>query len=371
MNLPDFKLERYLAEYEFAAPYVLCASDCEPISIRDLLAPEPGALEDLQALSLGYREPAGSPALREEISRLYDDVSPEEIIAFSGASEGIFAFMNVALDRGDHVIVQYPAYQSLYEVARSNGCEVTLWRMQEKDTWRLDLDLLQESIKKTTKAIVINSPHNPTGFLLSREECRELVGIARDHELYLFSDEVYRFLEYVPGDRPEAMADCYEKGISLGVMSKAFGLAGLRVGWIAVKDADLREKLARFRDYTTICNSAPSEFLAILGLRHKEFLIGRNLEIIQRNLDVLDSFFSRHADRFSWSRPRAGSTAFPRIEFEADIEEYCRKLVRAQGVLLLPGTMFEYDARHFRIGFGRKDMPAALLQFEEYLNAGR
>jgi aspartate/methionine/tyrosine aminotransferase len=248
---------------------------------------------------------------------------------------------------------------------------VTLCRMQEKDTWRLDLDLLQESIKKTTKAIVINSPHNPTGFLLSREECRELVGIARDHELYLFSDEVYRFLEYVPGDRPEAMADCYEKGISLGVMSKAFGLAGLRVGWIAVKDADLREKLARFRDYTTICNSAPSEFLAILGLRHKEFLIGRNLEIIQRNLDVLDSFFSRHADRFSWSRPRAGSTAFPRIEFEADIEEYCRKLVRAQGVLLLPGTMFEYDARHFRIGFGRKDMPAALLQFEEYLNAGR
>lgn len=369
MRIKDFKLERFFAKYEFSTPYLLSSSDCESFTVAELLALEENAEEQFKNLWLGYTEAQGNPELRAEISKLYDNIKPEEILVFSGAEEGIFVFMNVLLEPGDHIIVQCPAYQSLYAVAEAIGCRVTAWEMKPENGWKPDMGLLKKSINenKNTKAIILNSPHNPTGFQFSGEEFEAVMEIAKVNGLYVFSDEVYRFLEYEPGGRLPAAADIYEKGLSLSVMSKTFGLPGLRIGWIAAKDRKLLQRLAAFKDFTTICNSAPSEFLSTLALRHRKVLIERNLKIIRKNLGLLDAFFEKHAGIFKWVRPEAGPIAFPELRPEIDAEEFCINLAEKNGVLLLPGTVYDIEGRHFRIGFGRKNMPEALKEFEKYI----
>ncbi len=369
MKLNDFKLERFFAKYEFSAPYLLSSSDCESFTAGELLALEENAEKEFKNLWLGYTEAQGSPELREEISKLYENISPEEILVFSGAEEGIFVFMNVLLEKSDGIIVQYPAYQSLYGIAEALGCEVTKWEMKYEDGWKPDFEFLKESIRKhkNIKAIIINSPHNPTGYQFSKEEFNAIIEIAGENGLHVFSDEVYRFLEYDPRDRLPTMADVYGKGLSLGVMSKTFGLPGLRIGWIATKDRKLLRKIAAFKDFTTICNSAPSEFLSCLALRHKEVLIERNLTIIRKNLEVLDDFFEEHGELFQWVKPKAGPIGFPQIKFGRNAEEFCIDVVEKQGIMLLPGTVYDFGERNFRLGFGRKNMPEALEKLEEYI----
>jgi len=252
-------------------------------------------------------------------------------------------------------------------VAQSIGCEVTRWEAREETAWALDLDELRSLLRPNTTAIVINVPHNPTGYLMSRETYRALHEIAEEQGILIFSDEVYRESEYDPEDRLPAGCDLAPHAVSLGVTSKTYGLAGLRIGWIATQDTELYERMAALKDYTTICSSAPSEFLAELALRHRERVAARNLAIIQRNLGLLDAFFARHADRFTWRRPRAGSIAFPKLLGEQPVEVFCDDLVRAASVLLLPGTMYGHPGNHFRIGFGRENMPEALARLEQYL----
>lgn len=367
MKIDNFKLERFFAKYEFDVKYLLCASDCESVSMQELLSLENGSEKELKKLRLGYTESQGNPTLRKEISKLHSVIEPDNILVFSGAEEGIFIFMNTVLKKGDHVIVQFPAYQSLYEVAKSIGCKVTYWAMNDKDKWEPDINFLKRNIKSNTKAIIINSPHNPTGHLFSKEKFEAIKDIARKNKIYVFSDEVYRFSEYKQKDRLPAMSDIYNKGVSLGAMSKTFGLAGLRIGWIATKDKTLLNKIASFKDFTTICNSAPSEFFSILALRNKEKLIKRNLSIIKKNLILLDKFFTKYSNLFKWVKPKAGSIAFPRIKFNKNVEKFCLDLLNKKDVLLLPSNLYDFDNRHFRIGFGRNNMPEALKNFEEYI----
>jgi aspartate/methionine/tyrosine aminotransferase len=367
MKIKDFKLERFFAKYEFTAPYLLCTSDCESITVEDLFQLDANAEKDFKNLRLNYTESLGNPVLREEISNLYNNTSPEYVMVCAGAEEGIFIFMNVLLNPGDHMIVQFPAYQSLYEIANTIGCQVSEWCMDADNNWELDLDFLNKTITPKTKAIVINFPNNPTGYTISREKLNQIVEIAREHDICIFSDEVYRFLEYNEKDRLPCMCDIYDKGVSLGVMSKSFGLAGLRIGWMVTKDKTLFNRMASFKDFTTICSSGPSEFLTILALRHKDFILERNLGIIHSNLQLLEPFFDRYSDRFRWIRPKAGPLAFPELLFTDDAEAFCLDLVEKKGVLLAPGNIFNYDNNHMRIGFGRKNMPEALARLEEYL----
>lgn len=238
MKLHPFRLERYWAKHEFSVPYLLCSSDCESMTIGELLALEPDAQERFASSWLGFT---------------------------------------------------------------------------------------------------------------------------------VFSDEVYRGLELDPSDRLPAMADLNERAVSLGVMSKTYGLAGLRIGWVATRDEELLNRLAAFKDYTTICNSAPGEFLATLALRHADTIAERNLEIIRGNLDQLDQFFESHTPMFAWKRPKAGSIAFPRL-LQDSVDVLCADLVERAGVLLLPGTLYGPDYNAFRIGFGRKNLPQALDRFDAYIN---
>jgi aspartate/methionine/tyrosine aminotransferase len=182
----------------------------------------------------------------------------------------------------------------------------------------------------------------------------------------LFSDEVYRDLEYETSTKLPSACEINPTAISLGVMSKSYGLAGLRIGWIASHNRGVMEQMAELKDYTTICSSAPSEFLAEIAVRHRQQVIDRNRQIIKGNLILLDAFFQAHQDHFKWVRPAAGPIAFP-ILFGEDIESFCHQLVTEAGVLLLPGTLFHHPGNHFRIGFGRRNMPESLERLERFL----
>jgi aspartate/methionine/tyrosine aminotransferase len=366
MQLDPFKLERYFAKHEFSAPYLLCSSDCESMALEDLLALEPGAHDRLASLWLGYTESLGNPELRQTIAALYDGVTADQVLVHAGAEEAIFNFMQVALEPGDHIVVHAPYYQSLGEVARGIGAEVSEWRADMYNTWQLDLDALKALLSDCTRAVVVNLPHNPTGFLPDVGFVRELSALSERHGFVIFSDEVYRGLELDPAERLPALADLNPQAVSLGVMSKAYGLAGLRIGWIATQNVQVYRQMAAFKDYTTICNSAPSEFLATLALRHADAIVHRNLKIIRENLDRLDRFFGAHTDWFAWQRPRAGSIAFPAL-LKGSVDAFCEELVTRAGVLLLPGSLYGPDYNAFRVGFGRKNLPEALERFKNYL----
>lgn len=366
MNLPPFKLERFFAKYEFQTRYLLCSSDCEAMSVAELLALEEGAAEKFQETWLGYTESQGSPALRAEICKLYDTMEPDDLLVHTGAQEAILLFMFAAFKEYDHVIVHSPCYQSLADAARAAGCDVSPWRARQENGWSLDLDELRHLMRTNTRAIILNTPHNPTGYLMSRSDYEALHAFARGNKLLLFSDEVYRESEYDPATRLPAACDLGEYAISLGVTSKTYGLAGLRIGWIATRNKKIYEKMASLKDYTTICNPAPSEFLAEVALRNRHKLIERNLGIIRQNLAVIDDLFARRADLFSWVRPQAGSMGFPRY-LGGNVEAFCEELVKQAGVLLLPGSVYEDSRNHFRLGLGRRNLPEAVEQLESYL----
>ena len=371
MRIDDFALERYFARWEFDARYLLCASDVEGYAMAELLAladPETRALWD--GLRLGYTESTGHPLLRAEIATLYDSIDSAEVLTFAGAEEAVFCLMNVLLGPGDHAIVTWPGYQSLYEVARAAGADVTLHELRETSGWALDLELLRRQLTPATRLIVVNLPHNPTGMLADRATFDGLVELAEETGAHLLVDEVYRGLELDPSARLPAGADATAYGISLGVMSKSFALAGLRVGWLATHDRAVLDRLARFKDYTTICSSAPSEVLALIALRARDQVLARSRAIVAANLERLDEFFEDWADRFQWVRPAAGSIGFPRLTVPGVwIDDWAARLVETEGVLLLPGSQFGHPGNHFRIGFGRTNLPDALTRLEAF--AGR
>lgn len=362
VRIADFALERYFARWEFNARYLLCASDVEAYPMGELLAladDEARALwEDLR---LGYTESTGHPLLRAEIAALYDTIEPDEVLVFAGAEEAIFCLVNALLGPEDHAVVTWPAYQSLYELGRANGADVTLHELHESTGWSIDVERLGDQVKPNTRLIVVNVPHNPTGMTADRETFDGIVRVAESSGAYFLMDEVYRGLELDPAARLPAGADATSKGISLGVMSKSYALAGLRIGWLATHDRDVLDRVARLKDYTTICSSAPSEVLAIIALRAGDRVLARSRAIVAANLDRLDGFFDDWADRFEWVRPRAGSIGFPRLTVPGVlIDDWAAQLVEEEGVLLLPGSQFDYPGNHFRLGFGRRDLPEAL-----------
>lgn len=367
MQINPSRIERYFEKYEFNTPYLLCSSDCESFAVKDLLRLENGAEERFVDLHLGYTETRGNPELREAISTLYEICKEDHVMVFTGAEEGVFCALHAILHEGDHYIVQHPNYQSLQEIPTSIGCEISQWELSHSDSWSFHLDKLERLIKPNTRAICINNPHNPTGAIMSGDELNELISIASKHDLYIFSDEVYRFSEYDQADRLPAVCDLYEKGASLGVMSKSFGLPGLRIGWITTRDNNLFKSIAQIKDFITICNSAPSEFLATIALRNIDVLMKRNMRIIRKNLKLLDEFFKQHNQQVRWVRPKAGPITLVEIIPKIDMTAFSEHLRKEQGVLILPGSIFDYSDQHFRLGFGRDNLPAALKKFEGFL----
>lgn len=369
MPIAPFKLERYYALYEFKARIMLSSSDCESLSMAELLdMASPDSREMWNALKLGYTETQGNPYLRGEASNLYTHISPDNIL-IAAPEELIYIAMQTLLQPGDHVISLAPAYQSLYSIASSMGCNLSFWKQYpSKNGWLVDPDELEKLVTPHTRLLVINFPNNPTGLLPTLEEYESILRFAGKHGLTVFCDEMYRLLEYSPAHRLPSVSDVYEKGISLSGLSKSMALPGLRIGWLATQNSTLVEKWMAFKDYTTICNSAPSEILGLIALQNKDRLVSRNLEIIRGNLNIFQDVLTRHAHQFKWHAPSAGSIAFPEWKGKTRVENFCQDMLDRYSVMIVPGSLFDHPGNFFRLGLGRKNFAEGIGYLEKYLS---
>ncbi len=370
--LPDFKLETHFSKWEFKAKFHMTASDAESMSMRDLLAmASPEEREAFENMWLGYTETFGAPALRSTIASLYKNRGADEILCFAGASEGIFAANSVILDSSSHAIVVTPNYQS-HETLPLALCEASGVPLDATDNWSLDIDRVAAAIKSNTKLITINFPHNPTGTILSLDRYNALIALCRKHGIYILHDEIFHGLGPTGTSHLPYAADVYERGLSLNVMSKAYGLPGLRIGWIACEDKDIISKMERMKHYLSICNSGPSEQLTQIALKNRDKLLRRNCAIVDENLPKWDAFFQRYPECFEWQRPDGSCMAFPKYKGAEGVEQFCKTLVEKSGVLLLPSTIYQSELTdtpqdRFRLGFGRQGLDEGLAVLDSHM----
>ncbi len=377
LALPDFRLEVYLGEHEFCLRHHLTASDAQTLTISELLAY--GTDDDRTAfdnLGLTYIATWGTEPLREAIATTYEHVDGEHVLCFSGAEEAMFWALQVLLEPGDHAVVTVPNYQSMEEIPIAVGAEVTglpLWEGEGASLrWTLDLDRLRALLRPTTRVVAVNVPNNPTGFVPDQETWRALIELCDERGIRVLSDEVYRGLEVDRARMLPQAADLSETAVSLNVMSKAYGMPGLRTGWLACRCRALLERLERCKHYTTICNAGPSEFLATLALRNAEPIRARNRAIITQNLTHLDTLFAKHADLVDWRRSDGGCVAFPRYLGANGVEAFCASLITEHSAVLLPASISASSlavvpADRFRIGFGRANMREGWAALDEHL----
>ncbi|MCF7947935.1 MAG: aminotransferase class I/II-fold pyridoxal phosphate-dependent enzyme [Spirochaetia bacterium] len=369
MQLEPFKLERFFAKYEFNVEYQMSASDCESMSVGELLSYDTNStsLGGLEQLQLGYTESNGAPQLRKAVSSLYSQISPEGVL-IAAPEELIFLFLNAHLAKDDHVVITTPAYQSLTEIPRSLGCRVSTWPVElQNGRWQLDFNYLEREISDSTKMVIVNIPHNPTGLAFTEAEKKDLTDILRRHGTLLLADEMYWQLEYADEVSSTPFCDLYEGAISLSGLSKAYGLPGLRIGWLAGQSRDLIEPAAQLKDYTTICNSAPSELLALIAVHNSVPLVGRCREIIAENKALLSKLAKRHPHSIELLPGQGGSILFPRFIDGRSAEKASQQLIEKQNLLMLPGPLFDMPDNYFRVGIGRTSFAQALSKFEDIL----
>jgi aspartate/methionine/tyrosine aminotransferase len=368
MHIEPFATELYFDQYEFRAPHLLSSSDCETLSVAELVDRAGLSLADLGALGLGYTEARGLPELRARIAEQHAHVDAGSVVVLAAPEEGIYTAMRALLDPGDEVVVLTPCYDSLANVAAHIGCRVHRWALAPGERgWSLGLPGLTALIEaRRPRLVVVNFPHNPTGFLPTEGEHRALVESVRRAGAWLFSDEMYRGLELDPSSRLACAADLYERSIVLGGLSKAHGLPGLRAGWLVVRDEPLRERVVNWKHYTTICASAPSQWLALAALRVADQLTARSVAQVRRNLALAEAFFARRAGAFGWRPPVAGSVALVETR-HADATEHCHRAAREAGVVLLPGACVGAPPPFVRFGLGRASFGESLAAYDRYL----
>ncbi len=357
MKIEPFDLERWMTTHEMNVEYDIAESGILPLTANDLLDLVPpdereATLDTLLDTLLGYSEACGSLELRTLLAGTYEDCTPDNILVTTGAIEANFLLFNVLLEPGDHVVAPHPAYQQLYSVPRAISGNVDLWPIRPETGFAYDVADLERLVRPDTKLIVVNTPHNPTGALLSPEDLKRVYDVADSVGATILSDEAYRWLT-IPGGEPLAppVFNLGPRGISVGTLSKPFGLPGLRLGWIAAP-ADVVARAWGMRDYVTLSPGRLNDALAVLAMRHREQVFERNAVIIAANLMQAEAWVARHADLVSWKPPRGGLLALLRYNLDVPSMELSNKLATEYSVMLAPGSAFGYE-HHLRIGIGQ------------------
>jgi aspartate/methionine/tyrosine aminotransferase len=355
------------------------ASSSEPLTHKELIAAaEKNGDHDLIELfndhSLGYAENGGSLDIRTEISNIYgDNIGPDNIVVFPGAQSGMTIANLALLEKGDHVIIITPSYQSLEEGVKFAGASVTRVALLPENNWLPDLNEVEAAIQDNTKHIVFNDPHNPSGSLLSMELKNELAALAKKHNVLLFSDEVYRLLEIDPNDRTLSMAELTKDSIALGTMSKPWGCGGAGIGWIVTQDTDIVSKLLKAQFLFAVCFSRAGEIQAMMTLRSSDAIVEKNMKIIKENLALLETFFDEYDDLFEWMPPQAGGTGFVKFKGPFTADELAAQLLEEE-ILVFGPAIFDCDSKldqYFRIGFSRRTMPASLEAFKVFVDKNK
>ncbi|OQD86960.1 hypothetical protein PENANT_c006G01812 [Penicillium antarcticum] len=374
VKIEAFAVEQWMDKYETIAKYNTAETCCASISVDDLRVlsedKESNPLTELQSTKLTYGAILGSDKLRTTLANLYSAKTPvqlpkDNVLITAGAIQANFLLLYTLVDPDDHVICHYPTYQQLYSVPASLGAEVSLWKSNEADGWQLDLEELKRLIRPNTKLIIINNPQNPTGAIISHETLKQLVEIAREKSIIIHADEVYRpvFHGISPMDSkfpPSLISLGYERTVVTGSVSKAYSLAGLRVGWIASRDKSIIKSCADSRDYTTISVGQIDDAIASFALSPDciHNLLRRNIDLARINLAILENFIEDHRWACDWVKPQAGTTAFVRFNKlgkPVDDVAFCEMVLEKTGVMLVPGSLCFGGGEDFkgyvRIGF--------------------
>ena len=368
--LPDFTLKGFFNGPAAATARAnLSPSFAEPRGTAALLALEPGAAEAFVALPLGYTTAFGGAALRGAIAVRYATIAPEEIVAACGGGDILPALFMALLQPGDRVIVQSPVYQPLASVAAWCGAEVGLWAADEGAGWEPSLAALDRLLRPNTRLIVTNFPHSPTGFAPDRAYLDALIALADGAGATVIGDEIYRGLPLDGETEAPSLADLSARALVLNSVSKTLGLPGLRVGWLATRDAATLDAIRAFRMHQNSYLGAPTEFLAALALRHADAILAENRALARENRAALAAFIGRNADLFSWTPPRAGVVAFPRWLGGGTTRALSERLLREHGLLLASSDHFAGGERHVRVGFGTAGATAGLALLEGALRA--
>lgn len=370
MKIDTFKVERWMNEFEERAVYNLAETCIDSLTLKELLKlckkEQEEYLATLAETRLSYSHIFGSPELRKGISSLYENVDPDNIVPTHGAVGANNMIITTLISSEDNMVCVLPTYQQHYSIPASIGADVRILKLTMENNYLPDLDELRSLVDQNTKMITINNPNNPTGSLILPDMLKEIAEIARGVGAYLLSDEVYRSISE-DGSYMTSVLDVYEKGISVGSMSKSFSLAGLRMGWIAANDPEVIEQVKERRDYDTISCGVLDDKLAALALANKEAVIERNRNIVLKNRAILDEWVSETPE-VKYVRPAAGTTAL--VYYDRDILSYdlCKRLLETKGVLFTPGSCFEMEGA-VRIGyaFDSVTLREGLDKFAEFL----
>jgi aspartate/methionine/tyrosine aminotransferase len=355
MRLTPFALERWMTTYETQVEYDLAESGIHPLTTAELLAfdPEPDKrAHELLNIPLNYSEARGTHALRARIAATYDGLTPDDILITTGAIEANYLLFNALLAPGDEVVSVFPAYQQLYTVPEAIGCTVQTVKLREEDGYRYDMDELRRLVTDRTRMIVVNTPHNPTGAALSAADCRAIYAIADSVGAYLLADEAYRWITVDGVPLPPPMRNLGPRAISVGTLSKPFGIPGLRLGWMAAT-AEIATRCWSYRDYTSLSPSGLSDYLAGLAFAHREAILARTHDISARNLATFRGFLAEHRDLFSWVEPRGGLLGLLRYHLDLPSETVANRLAEEASVMLAPGSAFGMEGR-LRLGLGAR-----------------
>ena len=352
MNIKPFLVEEWMNAYETGAKYNIAETCVDSVSLDELFAltgtDKESFLADFCQRRLTYGHIEGNPDFLNGVCGLYKTIRPENVVTTHGASGANHHVFYSLVNPGDRVISIMPTYQQLYSIPESYGAEVVLLHLKQENGYLPDLDALRALAVPGTKLICINNPNNPTGALMDTALLKEIVEIARSVGAWVLCDEVYRHLTQEDG-WCDSIADLYEKGISVGSMSKVFSLAGLRLGWIATHDADVVRACMSHRDYNHISCGVFDEAVAGLALAHADALLERNRGIIRGNLAVLDAWMQREP-RMRYTKPRAGTTALVYYDYDVPSYEFCEQMYHQNGAFVTPGDCFEVP-HSFRIGY--------------------
>lgn len=345
MYIKPFAVEEWMNEYEIGAKYNIAETCVDSVSVNQLFAltgeDQNAFLQDFCARRLTYGDITGAPAFKEGVAGLYKTIAPEEIITTHGAAGASHHVFYSLVSPGDRVVSIMPTYQQLYSIPEAYGADVQLLHLKQENDYLPDLDELRALVTPDTRMICINNPNNPTGALMSRDQLQAIVDIARSVDAYVLCDEVYRHL--TQGDEwSESIVDLYEKGISLGSMSKVFSLAGLRLGWVATHDKAALASMTSHRDYNHISCGLFDEALAAVALRHTDKLLARNRAIIRENLAIVDAWVASQP-HFRYTKPQAGTTTLLYYDLPIPSRTLCHDMYHTTGAFVVPGDCFEQE----------------------------
>jgi len=347
MTIPSFLVERWIGKYEWTVPYDLAETGVFPLKVEELYAMDSTLPERIAACLLDYGVNTGRTELRGAIAEMYQGKSADDILITHGAIEANWLLMHALVNPGERVVCTWPVYQQLWQIAAYLGADVRKWDFRRDP----DFTEIRKLLEKPTKLLIINSPNNPTGVAFTREQLQTLAKLGENAGAWILCDEVYRGLAYDHhAVAPPLTALKSARTITSMSLSKVFGLPGLRTGWIAAPP-EVREACLRFRDYVSISSPKISDLLAETAIRHRDKVLARNRQLLNRNHRLLTEWAAAHRDVVKLETPQAGTTVFPEYLATIDSETLGRRLVEEQGVLIVPGFCFEVE-QHFRISYG-------------------